>query len=62
MPTYLQYKSPHVVNYTEVSNEVARQNGVDLVDEAHDLARSRTTIYQQGLRRYYSRQVRTRTF
>jgi hypothetical protein len=34
MPTDLQYDSPRLVNYTEVSNEVARQNGLDLVDEA----------------------------
>jgi hypothetical protein len=62
MPIDLQYDSPHVVNYTKASNEVARQNGLDLVDEACDLARSRTSIYQQGLRRYHSRRVRTRTF
>jgi hypothetical protein len=34
MPIDLQYDSPRVVNYTEVSNEVARQNELDLVDEA----------------------------
>jgi hypothetical protein len=62
MPTDLQYDSPRVVNYTEASNEVARQNGLVLVDEACDLARSRTSIYQQGLHRYHSRRVRTRTF
>jgi hypothetical protein len=46
MPTDLQYDSPRVVNYTKASNEVARQNGLDLVDEARDLARSRTTTCQ----------------
>jgi hypothetical protein len=34
MPTDLQYDFPRVVNYTEASNEVARKNGLDLVDEA----------------------------
>jgi transposase InsO family protein len=62
MPTDLEHDSPRVVNYVEEDNEVARQNGLDIVDEARDLARSRTAIYQQGLRRYHSRRVRTRTF
>src|SRR4051812_39119276 len=62
MPTDLKHDSPRVVNYTEADNELARQDGVDQLDEARDLARSRTAIYQQGLRRYHSQQVRTRTF
>jgi hypothetical protein len=49
MPTDLQYDSPRVVNYTEASNEVARQNGLDLIDEARDLACSHMMIYQLGL-------------
>jgi hypothetical protein len=58
----LQYDSPRVVNYTEASNEPAHQNGLDLVNEARDLARSRMAINHQGLYRYHSRRVRTRTF
>jgi hypothetical protein len=48
MLTYLQYDSPQVVNYTEASNEVARQNGLELIDEAHDQARSRTRSTSKG--------------
>ena len=62
MPTDLEHDSPRVVHYTEVANELARQDGVDQLDEARDLARSRMAIYQQGLRRYHSRRVKTRTF
>ena len=62
MPTNLEHDSPRVANYVEAANEVARQDNIDQLDEARDLARSRTTIYQQGLRRYHSRRVRTRTF
>ena len=62
MPTDLEHDSPRVVNYTEAANELARQDGVDQLDEARDLARSRTAIYQQGLRRYHSRRVKTLTF
>src|SRR3954470_4696886 len=62
MPTDLEHDSPRVVNYTEAANELARQDGVDQLDEARDLACSRTAIYQQGLCRYHRRRVRTRTF
>ena len=62
MPTDLEHDSPRVANYVEAANEVTRQDSIDQLGEACDLARSRTTIYQQGLPRYHSRRVRTRTF
>src|SRR4051812_597999 len=62
MPADLEHDSPRVVHYTEATNELARQDGVDQLHEARDLARSCTAIYQQGLRRYHSRRVKTRTF
>jgi hypothetical protein len=62
VPTDLDHDSPRVVHYTEEANEIACQNGLDLLDEDRELALSRTTIYQQGLRRYHSRRVRNRTF
>ena len=62
MPTDLEHDSPRVVSYVEENNETNRQDGLDTLDEERDLARSRTAIYQQGLRRYHSRRVRTRTF
>jgi hypothetical protein len=62
MPTTINHDSPRVVNYTEEENELARQNGVDLLDEDRELALCRTAIYQQSLRRYHSRRVRSRSF
>jgi hypothetical protein len=62
MPTDIDHDSPHVVNYTEEENELARQNGADLLDEDREPALSRTAIYQQGLRRYHSRHVRSSSF
>jgi len=62
MPTDLEHDSPRVINFVEADNEVARQDGVDQLDEARDLAYSRTAIYQQCLHRYHSRRVQTRTF
>ena len=48
--------------YVEADNEKARQEALDLLDEERDIAAARSAIYQQDLRRYHSRLVRTRTF
>ena len=48
--------------YVEADNETARQDALDLLDEERDIADARSAIYQQDLRRYHSRRVRTRTF
>ena len=40
----------------------AREDALDLLDEECDLATARSVIYQQDLRRYHSRRVKTRTF
>ena len=34
----------------------------DLIDEARDIAAARSAVYQQDLRNYHSRRVRTRSF
>ena len=62
MPTDLEHDSPHIVNYAMEENNVNRQDSHDLLDESRDLARSRSAIYQQGLRRYHSRRTHSRTF
>ena len=48
--------------YVEAENENARQDSLDLLDEERDLAAARSAIYQQDLRCYHSRRVKTRTF
>ena len=48
--------------YVEADNEKARQDAIDLLDVERDLAAARSAIYQQDLRRYHSRQVKTKTF
>jgi hypothetical protein len=62
MPTDIHHDSPHVMNYSEKENKLARQDGVDLLDEDRELALSRTAIYQQGLRRYHCSRVCSRSF
>ena len=48
--------------HTETEAKEARENDVDLLEEARELALSRSTIYQQNLRRYHSRKIHPRVF
>ena len=51
-----------VAAYVQTDNETTRQDALDALDEERDLAAARSAIYQQDLRRYHSRRVKTRTF
>ena len=62
LPSDTRHDSPRVAAYIEAENEKARQDSLDLLDEERDLAAARSAIYQQDLRRYHSRRVKTRTF
>ena len=48
--------------YVEADNEQARQDALDLLDEQRDIAAARSATYEQDLRRYHSRRVKSRTF
>ena len=62
LPSDIHHDSPRVAAYVEADNEQARQDSLDLLDEERDLAAARSAIYQQDLRRYHSRRVKSRTF
>ena len=62
LPSDIRHDSPRVAAYVEADNEKARQDSLDLFDEERDLVAARSPIYQQDLRRYHSRRVKTRTF
>ena len=62
LPSDIRHDSPRVAAYIVVDNEKARQEAVDLLDEERGLAIARSVIYQQDMRRYHSRRVRSRTF
>ena len=62
LPSDIHHDSPRVATYVEPDNEKARQEALDLLDEERDIAAARSVIYQQDLRRYHSRRVKTRTF
>ena len=62
LPSDIRHDSPRVDNYVEADNEQARQEALDLLDEKRDMALARSAVYQQDLRRYHNRRVKTRTF
>ena len=62
LPSDICHDSPRVAAYVEVDNEKSCQDALDLLDEEHDRAVARSAIYQQDLRHYHSRRVKTRTF
>ena len=62
LPSDIRHDSPRVAAYVEADNERARQDDLDLLDEECDHAAAHSVIYQQYLRRYHSRRVKTRTF
>ena len=63
LPADIMHESPRVAQYTSAEvNEISRQDDVDLLEEARELALSRSVIYQQDLRRYHSKKVSPRVF
>lgn len=46
LPAEVRYKAPRVV-YSKAESTLALEDSVDLLDEAHDIAVERSTIYQQ---------------
>ena len=62
LPSDIRHDSPRVAAYVEADNETTRHNALDALDEERDLVVARSAIYQQDLRHYHSRRVRSRTF
>jgi hypothetical protein len=62
LPTYVIHDAPRVVLYTEEEAKEARENDVDLLEEAREITLSRTAVYQQNLRRYHAQKVNPRRF
>src|SRR4051812_6784391 len=48
--------------YTEAEAKEAREDGIDLREEACLLALSRSAIYQQKMRQYHSKKIRPLAF
>ena len=60
LPTDLEYGSPRARAYTEQSNQASREESLDQLEEARDRALLHSARYQQSLRRYHARGVRSR--
>jgi hypothetical protein len=62
LPTDLEYGSPRTKAYGDSSNQTNREDSLDQLEEARDVALLHLTRYQQSLRRYHARRVWPRGF
>jgi transposase InsO family protein len=62
LPTDLEYGLPRVQSYDEGTNQRAREDSLDQLDEARTIALMHSARYQQALRRYQARKIRCRDF
>ena len=62
LPSDLLHNAPRVELYNEDKAEQARRDAVDLLEEEREMAMIRSTIYQQDLRRFHARNVKSRAF
>ena len=62
LPSDLLHNAPRVEIYNEAEAEQARQDAVDLLEEEREMALIRSTIYQQDLRRFHAKNVKSRAF
>jgi hypothetical protein len=60
LPTDLEYYSPRTRAYDDRSNQSSREDSLDQLEEARDMALLHSARYQQSLRRYHARGVRSR--
>jgi ribonuclease HI/transposase InsO family protein len=60
LPTDLEYSSPRTRAYDDQSNRTNREDSLDQLEEARDVALLYSGRYQQSLRRYHARGVRSR--
>jgi hypothetical protein len=60
LPTDLEYGSPRARAYDDQSNQTNREDSLDQLEEARDTALLHSARYQQSLRRYHARGVRSR--
>ena len=62
LPCDIIHDSPRVRMYKEREAELDRQDNLYVLEEERDVAKARSTFYQQQARRYQSREVRAKTY
>ena len=60
LPSNLDHDTPRVKAFDRDRAAEARQDAVDLLEEAREMTVIRSTRYQQTLRRYHERKIRGR--
>jgi hypothetical protein len=60
LPTDSEYCSPRTRAYDDRNNQTSREDSLDQLEEARDMALLHSARYQQSLRRYHARGVRSR--
>jgi hypothetical protein len=58
LPTDVEYGSPRLKAYNKKNNEATREDALDQLEEARDVALLHSARYQQSLRRYHNRHIR----
>jgi hypothetical protein len=62
LPTDSEYGSPRTKAYDDQNNQTSREDSLDQLEEAWDVALLHSARYQQSLRRYHARRIRPRGF
>jgi hypothetical protein len=62
LPMDLEYGAPRIRAYDEQGNQTTREEALDQLDEARDVALLHSARYQQALRCYHSRCVQSQAF
>jgi hypothetical protein len=62
LPMDLEYGSPRTKVYDDRSNQISREDSLDQLEEARDVALLHSARYQQSLRCYHARRVRLQGF
>jgi hypothetical protein len=57
LPTDVEYGPPRLKAYNEKNNDTTREDALDQLEEARDVALLHSARYQQSLRRYHDRHV-----
>jgi ribonuclease HI/transposase InsO family protein len=62
LPTDLECGSPRTKAYDDQNNQTSREDSLDQLEEARDVALLHSARYQQSLQRYHARRIRPRGF
>ena len=62
LPCDIIHDSPRVRMYEEREAELDRQDGLDTLEEEHDVAKACSAFYQQQASIYQSREVPAKTY